>query len=106
MDSIRRALPLAATASTSLALIACSNGGNDGPKLENGLKGPLEHVYGPIDSVTCEKSEGVRILSGEQAYECTIVPARGGAKILCAGLTNGVPLFDRAPCRQAKFGRG
>lgn len=94
-------------ATVTLALVACSGrGSDDAGTLEHGLRQPLSRVYGPIDSVECEKSDDRTVPHGGAAYDCTLHLHGGGARIVCAGLTRGVPLFERKPCSQSRFPRG
>src|SRR5438552_14459697 len=84
-----------------LALSGCA-GGNEGGKLGNQLTGPLSHAYGPVDSISCEKSDGVKVPGGNAAYDCTAKLANGSTQPLCAGFANGVPVFDHVRCTRAR----
>jgi hypothetical protein len=101
--SARGIASFAGVALASLVLGACSFGGDDGGKLEDGLKTPMARIYGPISSVHCSKSDAAHVPGGGAAYDCTLNLANGGREVICAGLIKGVPAIDRSPCRASSF---
>jgi hypothetical protein len=101
--AVRGIAAFARVALASLTLGACSFGGDDGGKLEDGLKMPMARIYGPISSVHCSKSDAAHVPGGGAAYECTLNLANGGKQVICAGLIKGVPAIDRSPCRAGSF---
>jgi hypothetical protein len=88
----------------SLSLAACG-GGDDGGKLEKGLKEPLSRAYGPVDSISCAKHGGAKVLDRFTAYDCTVNFVGGRRRAFCAALAKGVPLFDDAACGTHPFRR-
>jgi hypothetical protein len=89
----------------SLSLAGCGSGGDDGGKLEEGLKEPLSRAYGPVDSISCAKRGGGKVLDRFTAYDCTVNFVGGRRRAFCAALAKGVPLFDDAACGTHPFRR-
>jgi hypothetical protein len=101
--AVRGIAAFAGVALASLTLAGCSFGGDDRGKVEDGLKGPLARIYGPISSVHCSRSDAAHVPGGGAAYDCTLNLTNGDREVVCAGLVKGVPAFDRSPCRASRF---
>jgi hypothetical protein len=102
MSSSRRWLPAAAVL---VVLAGCGSDSGDATKLARGLRTPLEHAYGRIDSITCKKNDQVTLPGGSTAYDCTATLASGRRQPLCAGFVKGVPAFEHTTCARTSFPR-